>query len=385
MAGARTLRVLALGVNWFAPGSGGLDRVFSDLATALPGEGVVLRGLVLGPPDVGELTCGRVQAFGRGDRLLPMRLLRARQAVQRAIAESPPDIVAAHFALFAAPSLDLLRRRPLVMHFHGPWADEAAEEGAGRLGQALRRRLERAVYGQARRVITLSRAFASLAGSRYGVAPERIRVVPGSVDLARFAPTRSKVLARAALGWPEQGPVLLAVRRLVRRMGLDRLIAAMPAVCAAAPDVTLMIAGQGAEEARLKALAAAGGVAHRIRFLGFLPEAQLPLAYRAADLNVVPSRALEGFGLTAAEALAAGTPSLVAPIGGLPEVVAPLSPDLVFASAEPHDIAAGVIAALRRAPSEAACLDYAARNFSPARMAEDTGLIYREAASCRAG
>jgi glycosyltransferase involved in cell wall biosynthesis len=179
--------------------------------------------------------------------------------------------------------------------------------------------------------------------------------------------------------------VLLAVRRLVRRMGLDRLIAAMPAVCAAAPDVTLMIAGQGAEEARLKALAAAGGVAHRIRFLGFLPEAQLPLAYRAADLNVVPSRALEGFGLTAAEALAAGTPSLVAPIGGLPEVVAPLSPDLVFASAEPHDIAAGVIAALRRAPSEAACLDYAARNFSPARMAEDTGLIYREAASCRAG
>jgi glycosyltransferase involved in cell wall biosynthesis len=385
LPGARTLRVLALGVNWFAPGSGGLDRVFSDLADSLPGEGVALRGLVLGPPDVAERTGGSIQAFGRGDRLLPMRLLRARQAVQRAIAEAPPDIVAAHFALFAAPSLDLLRRRPLVMHFHGPWADEAGAEGAGRLGQALRRSLERAVYGEATRVITLSRAFAALAVTRYGVAPDRIRVVPGSVDLVRFAPTRSKASARAALGWPEHGPVLLAVRRLVRRMGLDRLIAAMPAVCAAVPDVTLMIAGRGAEEGRLKAMAAACGVAHRIRFLGFLPEAHLPLAYRAADLNVVPSRALEGFGLTAAEALAAGTPSLVAPVGGLPEVVAKLSADLVLASTEPRDIAAGLIAALRGAPGEDLCLDYARKNFSPARVAEQTGLIYREAASCPAG
>jgi glycosyltransferase involved in cell wall biosynthesis len=382
---ARTLRVLALGVNWFAPGSGGLDRVFSDLAHALPGEGVALRGLVLGPPEVAMLTGGRVQAFGRGDRLLPMRLLRARQAVRRAIVEAPPDVVAAHFALFAAPSLDLLRRFPLVMHFHGPWADEAAAEGTGRLGQALRRRLEGAVYGQASRVITLSRAFAKLAESRYGVAPERIRVVPGSVDLGRFAPTCGKADARAALGWPKQGPVLLTVRRLVRRMGLDRLIAAMPAVCAAVPGVTLMIAGRGAEEDRLKTLAAACGVTETIRFLGFLPEDRLPLAYRAADLNVVPSRALEGFGLTAAESLAAGTPSLVAPVGGLPEVVAPLSADLVFASAAPADIAAGLIAALRGAPGEEACLAYARKNFAAARVAEQTGLIYREAASCRAG
>jgi len=385
LPGARSLNVLSLGVNWFAPGSGGLDRVYRDLVHTLPDQGVKLRGLVLGPPEVAELTGGRVRAFGRGDRLLPMRLLRARRAVAEAIADEAPDVVAAHFALFAAPALDLLGRQKLVMHFHGPWADEAAEEGAGRLGQALRHRLECAVYTRATRVITLSQAFANLAQARYGVPADRLRVVPGSVELERFAPARSKVSARAALGWPPQGQVLLAVRRLVRRMGLDRLIAAMPAICAAVPDVTLMIAGRGAEENRLKIAAATSGVAHRIRFLGFLPEADLPLAYRAADINVVPSRALEGFGLTAAEALAAGTPSLVAPVGGLPEVVAPLSPRCVFASSETPDIATGLIAALRGAlPGEEACLHYARTRFSASRVAEETGLIYREAAACPA-
>jgi glycosyltransferase involved in cell wall biosynthesis len=380
MPDSRTLRVLALGVNWFDAGSGGLDRVFRDLALGLPDADVALRGLVLGPPEAGALTQGRVRAFGQGGRL-PARLLAARQAVARAVREEAPDVVAAHFALFAAPALDLLGRRPFVMHFHGPWADEAAAEGAGAFGCALRRRLERSVYHRATRVITLSRAFAGLAHANYGIPESRIRVVPGSVDLARFAPSMSREAARAALGWPGGRPVILAVRRLVRRMGLDRLIAAMPRVRDAVPNAVLMIAGRGAEETALKTLAQTCGVADQMRFLGFLPEAGLPLAYRAADINVVPSRALEGFGLTAAEALAAGTPSLVAPTGGLPEVVAPLSQDLVFRSIMPADIAGGLIAALRGgAPGEDACLRYARERFSASRVIWETARIYREAA-----
>jgi glycosyltransferase involved in cell wall biosynthesis len=379
-AGARTLRVLALGVNWFDAGSGGLDRVFRDLALGLPDADVSLRGLVLGPPDVAALTGGRVRAFGRGGGL-PARLLAARQAVSAALREQPSDVVAAHFALFAAPALDVLGRQPLVMHFHGPWADEAAEEGVGRFGCALRRRLERTVYHRAARVITLSHAFAGLVQARYGVPANRISVIPGSVDLSRFAPAMPKDTARAVLGWPTGRPLLLAVRRLVRRMGLDRLIEAMPLVRAAVPGAQLMIAGQGAEEAALKTLAQTRGVADQVCFLGFLPEASLPLAYRAADINVVPSRALEGFGLTAAEALAAGTPSVVAPIGGLPEVVAALSPNLVFRSATPADMAAGLIAALQGgAPGEAACVQFARERFSASRVIADTARLYREAA-----
>jgi glycosyltransferase involved in cell wall biosynthesis len=382
MIAAANLRVLSLGVNWFAPGSGGLDRVFRDLALGLPESGIDLSGLVLGPPDAATQTAGRIEAFGKGGPL-PMRLFHARKAIAAAMKNSAPDIVAVHFALFAFPALDLLNRRPIVVHFHGSWADEAAVEGAGRLGRVLRHRMESAVYARASRIITLSHAFASLLAQTYGIPPARIKIVPGSVDLTRFAPTQSKAEARAALGWPEGRPILLAVRRLVRRMGLDRLIAAMPQIRGKIHGALLIIAGRGAEEASLKALAASCGVADMVRFAGFIPEADLPTAYRAADINVVPSRALEGFGLTAAESLAAGTPSIVSPIGGLPEIVASLSNKLVFGTTEPADIAAGLIAALRgAAPDEAACLAYARAKFSPSRVISDTAAIYRDAATC---
>jgi glycosyltransferase involved in cell wall biosynthesis len=378
----QAVRVLALGVNWFTAGSGGLDRVFHDLAMALPQEGVDVHGLVLGPRDAGVRSGGLVEAFGTGGGFVS-RLYQARKTIAANMQAKAPDVVAVHFALFALPALDILRQRPMVMHFHGPWADEAAAEGAGAIGRQVRLRMERAVYRRADRVVTLSRAFAGYVCEKYGVDPARVSVVPGSVDIARMTPTMSRNAARAHLGWPENARILLSVRRLVRRMGLDRLIEAMPAIVAACPESMLMIAGRGAEQAHLQSLAETCGVAANIRFLGFLPDEDLPLAYRAADINVVPSIALEGFGLTAAEALAAGTPSMVTPIGGLPEVVAHLSPELVFASTEVHDIAKGLIGALQNGlPDENACLLHARTCFSPARAAGDVAQIYREAAFC---
>jgi len=384
-ADAPALRVLALGMRWFRPGSGGLDRVYADLMAALPGAGVAPAGLVLGPPDVAALTGGQVHAFGRPGALLPERLWRARTAVATLATDEKFDVVAAHFALFAWPALDRLTL-PLVVHFHGPWADEAAAEGAGRLAVAARWGIERAVYRRADLVIVLSDAFAAVARDRYGVAPSRIRKVPGRVDLDRFDLPLGRTEARARLGWPGERRILLAVRRLVRRMGLDRLLAAMPAVVRAEPAALLLIAGRGPQADALRARADALGLAAHVRFLGFLPDADLPLAYRAADLNVVPTRALEGFGLTAAEALAAGTPSLVAPVGALPDVVGDLSSALIFRSSAPADIAAGLIAALRGdgLPDAAACRAYARARFDTARAAAAVAAVYREAARCSA-
>jgi glycosyltransferase involved in cell wall biosynthesis len=376
------LRVLSLGVNWFDAGSGGLDRVYHDLTVNFQLAGIQAHGLVLGPPDAAQRSGGLVQPFDQGGGRLG-RLWRARRAVAHHLAANDTDLVAVHFALFGLPALDVLRDRPLVMHFHGPWADEAAAEGAGGLGLKIRHLIERTVYRRAGRVITLSRAFADVVSNAYGVDPLHVRVVPGSVDLAHLAPTMSREAARARLGWPAKPRILFAVRRLVRRMGLDRLIEAMPAICAASPGTILMIAGRGAEQANLQNLAQSCNVAEHVRFLGFLPDDDLPLAYRAADINVVPSLALEGFGLTAAESLAAGTASMVTPVGGLPEVVATLSPGLVFHSTRSRDIADGLIAALLHGvPDEAACLRHAHAHFAPARAAGDVARIYREAASC---
>jgi len=380
---ARTVRVLALGMEWFRPGSGGLDRVYADLMAGLPGAGVEATGLVLGPADVAEATAGRVQAFGRPGAALPERLWRARTQTAALAASGRFDLVAAHFALFALPALDRLHGLPLVAHFHGPWADEAAQEGAGRIAVAAKRQIERAVYRRAERVIVLSDAFGAIVRDRYGVPQDRIRRVPGSVDLDRFDIAADRAAARADLGWPGDRPILLSVRRLARRMGLDRLIAAMAEVVRAVPDVLLMIAGRGSEEAALRARVTAAGLTGHVTFLGFLPDSDLPLAYRAADINVVPTLALEGFGLTAAEALAAGTPSMVTPVGGLPEVVGDLSPALVFRSSGPADIAAGLIGGLRGSlalPDAAACRAYARARFAVARAAASVAAIYREVA-----
>ena len=73
-----------------------------------------------------------------------------------------PDLVAAHFALYTAPLLDLIHRTPLVVHFHGPWALESAVEGSGRISVGAKRMIEQLVYRRAQRVIVLSYAFAEL-------------------------------------------------------------------------------------------------------------------------------------------------------------------------------------------------------------------------------
>ena len=63
--------------------------------------------------------------------------------------------------------------------------------------------------------------------------------------------------------------------------------------------------GQGPLHDRLNEQIIRSGLSEQVRLLGFLPDTDLPLAYRAADLSIDPSQALEGFGLTTLESLAA--------------------------------------------------------------------------------
>ncbi len=377
----RSLRTLQTGIRWPGPGSGGLDRVFFDLLNALPDCGVEVRGLVAGPADVAAATDGRIRAFAAADANFLQRAMGAREKISRLIDAGDVDLVAAHFALHISMALDRLRGLPLVMHFHGPWAEESRFEGQGWASVTAKRAVEKLAYRRADRFIVLSNAFAAILRRRYGVAGENIRVVPGSVDLSRFNTGLTRIEARRALGWPTDRAVLLAVRRLTERMGLDLLIKAMESIARAVPEAQLLIAGEGRLKARLLRQIDEAGLAHRVRLLGFVSDGDLPLAYRAADINVVPSVALEGFGLTAAEALAAGTPSMVTGVGGLPEVVADLSPDLVFPSGDADGLADALIRALRgelHLPDAASCEAYAASRFSRALAASRTAAVYRE-------
>ena len=85
------------------------------------------------------------------------------------------------------------------------------------------------------------------------------------------------------------------------------------------PDAILLIADQGEELGRLTALAARLPDPSHVRFLGRISDEDLVLLYQAADCSVVPTSALEGFGLVTLESLACGKPAVVTDVGALPD------------------------------------------------------------------
>lgn len=144
------------------------------------------------------------------------------------------------------------------------------------------------------------------------------------------------------LGLPEERRILLSVRRLAPRMGLENLIRAMPQVAARYPDVLLLIGGTGPDRERLEKMVAATGTGKQVRMIGFIPDERLAAYYQASDLFVLPTLALEGFGLVTVEALACGTPVVGTPVGATPEILGELEPRLVTEAATPEALAEGI-------------------------------------------
>jgi phosphatidyl-myo-inositol dimannoside synthase len=147
------------------------------------------------------------------------------------------------------------------------------------------------------------------------IAPERAMVLPGTVSEA-YSPGDGSAL-RAELGVAAQ-TVLLSVSRLdasQQHKGQDRVIRLIKGMRGRGHDIVFLVAGGGDDRARLEALARDEGVAEHVRFLGEVPNEQLPALYRAADLYVMPSSG-EGFGIVFLEAMASGVPALGLAVGG---------------------------------------------------------------------
>ena len=142
-------------------------------------------------------------------------------------------------------------------------------------------------------------------------------------------------------------------------MGVHLLLDAVERLRTRHPDLLCLIGCKGPLTGELAAAIASRHLGDHVRMLGFVPDQRLPMAYRAADLSVVPSEAWEGFGLITVESLAAGTPSMVTPVGGLPEVVRPLSPALVTEAATADaltDRLEGWLSGTTAVPTAAECL-----------------------------
>ena len=110
-------------------------------------------------------------------------------------------------------------------------------------------------------------------------------------------------------------------------MGHEPLLRAFASVVGDHPAAHLHVAGDGPLRGRLERLAAALGIDDDVTFHGYVPDPDLPVVYASADLFVLPTTELEGFGLATLEALASGLPVVATPVGGSVEVLSDLADD----------------------------------------------------------
>ncbi|WP_217921317.1 glycosyltransferase family 4 protein [Miltoncostaea oceani] len=350
---------LMLGMGWFPDQPGGLNRYFRDLHTALAADGTTAPSVVIGPADDAP---DEVRAVSGNHAPLPARVWGYAAAARARAADA--GLIDAHFALYglAAVRMPGLRRLPVVVHFHGPWAAEGHATGAAR-NVAVKRIVERLAYRRGRHFITLSRAFRQTLVETYGIAPWHVSVVPPGVDLDRFTPGDGG--ERARLGVPEDAWTAVVARRLVPRMGIDVLLRAWAALGDTDDGRRLLtIVGDGPLRPELERLAADLDVSSSVRFTGRVTDEALRDWYRAADVCVVPTVALEGFGLVVVEALACGTPTVVSDVGGLPEATAGLGGAVVVPAGDGGALADRLGAARdgsRPLPAPAECRAHAER------------------------
>ena len=158
----------------------------------------------------------------------------------------------------------------------------------------------------------------------YGVDPAQVHMIPPGYDDNRFYPVSaaSRDAIRQRLSF--NGRVVLAIGRLARNKGYDLLIDAFSLVAPRIDGAVLHLAVGGTELSpkeqtlldELKAQVSRLGLTERVVFSGYVADADLADYYRAADVFVLSSR-YEPFGMTAIEAMACGTPTVVTTHGGL--------------------------------------------------------------------
>jgi phosphatidylinositol alpha-1,6-mannosyltransferase len=304
--------------NDFPPKTGGIQSYLWELWRRLPPESTT----VLTTPHEGSSTWDAAQPFRiertRERVLLPTPSLRRR--IDRLAAEVGAGIVLLDPALplgLLGPSLE----RPYGLVVHG-----AEVTIPGRL-PGTNALLGRVVRGAS--LVVAAGGYPAAETTRVAgpsAVPDPV-VVPPGVDVVRFHPldAATRAATRRRFGLEPDALVVLGLSRLVPRKGFDRLIDAVARLAPSRPGLVLVVAGDGRDRGRLERRAARRGAP--VRFLGRVPEEDLPLVHGSADVFAMICRnrwfglEQEGFGIVFLEAAAAGVPQVAGASGGSHEAV----------------------------------------------------------------
>ncbi|MCD4526944.1 glycosyltransferase family 4 protein [Nocardioides sp. cx-173] len=348
------------GAEWFASRPGGLNRYFQSLYAALDRRADIdVTAVAFGSAPAGALS------WPHRSSPLPVRVLSS----HRHHRGPRGALVDRHFAPYGAGSRAAGGSVDGIIHFQGPWYAESLAAGQSVWKARLKKAWETGRYRHASRAVVLCEAFADILHQDFGYPRELISVIPPGVDLSHF---------KAQPPSQRRRPLVVCVRRLERRMGIDTLLEAWPRVLEAHPDAELSIFGDGTAREELHTLSERLGLQSSVRFHGRVSDEELSDGYRDARLTVVPTRDLEGFGLIALESLAVGRPVIVTNVGGLPDAVKDLDSSLIVPPESPELLADRLVGGLAGSvPSADDCRAHADR-FGWDLIADRHVALYRE-------
>jgi D-inositol-3-phosphate glycosyltransferase len=376
-ARVRSLAILSMHTSPLAqPGTGdggGMNVYVRELGAALARAGVAAdiytRADSPNQPEIVNVEPGlRVHHIEAGplahlDKLeLPGVIDQFATGVLERLARHPADAIHANYWLsgVAGHTLKHTLDLPLVSTFHtlDRVKAEDSDDTAGARAAA-----EAAVIGCSDAILASCAVEAAQLRDLYDADPSRIEIVAPGVDHAFFAPGDRRQ-ARRALGFDEDGPLLLFVGRIQPLKGLGIAVRALAELEDSAARLVVVGGPSGAEGdaelVRVHALVAELGLAQRVQFVPPQRHELLSTYYRAADVSIIPSRS-ESFGLVALEAAACGTPVVASAVGGLTTLVDHGETGFLVDGRDPADFAVCVSKILDDPALGAAFADAAAR------------------------
>jgi len=344
--------------------SGGLNRYVSGFATGLSEKGIQYELHFADGPS------GKSR-FIHKNRLGIMRILKFFWAGFHGAKRI--TIVDVHFSMYGLPFwLGVLSRhkfslrRPnkplLLVHFHGPWADESKSAGQdGSIRLLVKKTFDMAILKMASQVIVLSNTFRVVA-EEVAKRPLNIKVVPPGLNDIWFTQ-----LAR-----PSRGSVLniICVRRFTARMGLLEVLELLEELnfeTSGGLCIKLHLVGSGDLSEPIQNWINERGRNLSVKIHNQTTDLELLDLYSKSNIALVPTKDLEGFGLVVLEAMALGRPVVSTGQGGLKEALGPWAETkLIFDldSAESLDGALEYAASINESEVESLGLVEYARQFS---------------------
>jgi glycosyltransferase involved in cell wall biosynthesis len=206
---------------------------------------------------------------------------------------------------------------------------------------------------------------------------KRVTVMHYGVSEDRLVRRRSVAEARAAMDIPPDALVVGSLGRLEPAKGYEYLIEALPTILAREPRALFVIGGRGYLEQSLRDRAAQTGVAHALRFIGFLPEIRdllecLDVYLQPSLCEVTPMSLLEAGGMC--------VPLAGSDVGGVSEIILHGRNGLLFPPRDPGKIAEASLALLGDAPRRAAmgqaAREWVRESFSLPAMISKTQAVY---------